>query len=164
MANCKDCGIEYGFLGGTQGRCDACFAKHRLAPLAPKDDPAKQLAEDMAERLAAQSMTVLLTTEAAAADLVIAKRFGIVTAECVFGMHMFKDLFAIGRDIFGGRSASMQNTLKDARNTALDELKLEAAKLGADAVVAVNLDYSEISGGGKSMLFLVASGTAVKLG
>jgi len=30
-------------------------------------------------------------------------------------------------------------------------------------VIGVKLDYSEFSGGGKSMLFLVASGTAVKL-
>jgi len=29
--------------------------------------------------------------------------------------------------------------------------------------VGIDLDYSEISGGGKSMLFLVASGTAVRL-
>ena len=28
-------------------------------------------------------------------------------------------------------------------------------------VIGVDLDYSEFSGGGKSMLFLVASGTAV---
>jgi uncharacterized protein YbjQ (UPF0145 family) len=30
-------------------------------------------------------------------------------------------------------------------------------------VVGVDLDYNEFSGGGKSMLFLVASGTAVRL-
>jgi hypothetical protein len=35
--------------------------------------------------------------------------------------------------------------------------------LGADAVVGVDLAYSEFSGGGKSMLFVVATGTAVKL-
>jgi len=40
---------------------------------------------------------------------------------------------------------------------------MEAMALGAHAVVGVDLDYSEISGGGKSMLFLVASGTAVTL-
>ena len=33
----------------------------------------------------------------------------------------------------------------------------------AHAVVGVDLDYSEISGGGKSMLFVVATGTAIKL-
>ena len=52
--------------------------------------------------------------------------------------------------------------LRDARNTCLEELKNEALELGADGVMGVDLDYSEISGAGKSMLFLVASGTAVK--
>ena len=41
------------------------------------------------------------------------------------------------------------------------ELKKEAYEIGADGVIGVDLDYSEFSGGGKSMLFLVASGTAV---
>lgn len=56
-----------------------------------------------------------------------------------------------------------QTKLREARNTVLAELKREAHRIGADAVVAVDLDYGEISGGGKSMLFLVASGTAVRL-
>ena len=56
----------------------------------------------------------------------------------------------------------MQQGLKEARTAALDELRAEALALGADAVVGIDLDYSEISGGGKSMLFLVASGTAVE--
>lgn len=52
---------------------------------------------------------------------------------------------------------------KKAREAALIELRLEAHQLGADAVVGIDLDYSEISGSGKSMLFLVASGTAVRV-
>ena len=42
-------------------------------------------------------------------------------------------------------------------------LKNEASEINADAVIGVKLDYSEFSGQGKSMLFLVASGTAVKI-
>jgi len=38
----------------------------------------------------------------------------------------------------------------------------EAYELGADGVIGIDLDYSEISGKGKGMLFLVASGIAVK--
>jgi uncharacterized protein YbjQ (UPF0145 family) len=68
-----------------------------------------------------------------------------------------------GGTSFGGRSKSYQSTLKDARKTVLLELRREAHRMGADAVLGVDLDYSEISGGGKSMLFMVASGTAVKL-
>jgi len=43
------------------------------------------------------------------------------------------------------------------------ELKREADALGANAVIATTLNYSEISGSGKSMLFVVAVGTAVRL-
>jgi uncharacterized protein YbjQ (UPF0145 family) len=42
-------------------------------------------------------------------------------------------------------------------------LRAEAFALEADAVVGVRLDFNEYSGGGKSMLFVVATGTAVKL-
>ena len=64
-------------------------------------------------------------------------------------------------DFFGGRSESTQGVLRDARRTCLNELRKEAFSVGANAVIAVDLDYSEFSGKGKSMLFLVASGTAV---
>ena len=43
------------------------------------------------------------------------------------------------------------------------ELRMEAFALEADALVGVQLDFSEFSGGGKSMLFAVAVGTAVKV-
>ena len=62
------------------------------------------------------------------------------------------------------RSAASQKVLRDARKTALAELRREALMVGADAVIAIDLDYQELSGGGKSgMLMIVASGTAVRL-
>ena len=70
------------------------------------------------------------------------------------------DVFAAARNIFGGRSDATQKVLNDLRETCLYELKALAYAKGADAVIAIDLDYSEFSGG---MLFLVASGTAVKL-
>ncbi|MDA9332301.1 YbjQ family protein [Gammaproteobacteria bacterium] len=86
----------------------------------------------------------------------------IVTAECVFGMNIFRDMFAGIRDIVGGRSDASQKVLRDLRDACLTELKQEAFDIGADGIVGVRLDYQEMSGGGKGMLFLVASGTAVK--
>jgi uncharacterized protein YbjQ (UPF0145 family) len=105
---------------------------------------------------------IILSTEAAP-DLRVAQRLDIVTAEFAVGMGLLTDVFNAWRDVFGGRSTSYQNALKEARKTVLDELRREAHAIGADAVLGVSLDYSEISGGGKSMMFLVASGTAVKL-
>ncbi|WP_323036211.1 YbjQ family protein [Pararhodobacter sp.] len=105
---------------------------------------------------------ILLTTETAH-DLPVVERLEILTSEVVIGLHLFKDIASSFRDVFGGRSKAMQTGLRDARKMALYELRREAAAVGADAVVGVHLNYSEISGGGKSMLFLVASGTAVRL-
>ena len=89
---------------------------------------------------------------------------GIITAECVYGMNLFGDIMASVRDIFGGRSEATQKVLRDAREVCLSELRQEAALIGADAVIAVDLDYQEISGRSKSgMILLVASGTAIRL-
>ena len=101
----------------------------------------------------------MLTTETAP-NLKITKRIEIVTAECAFGMNIFKDLFAGVRDIVGGRSEAVQKTMRDSRKTALYELKVEASLVGANAVVGVDLDYVEL-GSSSGMVMLVASGTAV---
>jgi len=103
---------------------------------------------------------IVLTTESYPEGMKITKRIEIVTAECAFGMNMFKDLFAGVRNIVGGRSEAVQKTMRDARRTALYELKKEAHAVGANAVVGIDLDYVELSGAG-SMVMLVASGTAV---
>jgi len=68
---------------------------------------------------------------------------------------------ACGNHRCRGRSAATQNTLRDARQAVMGQLRAEAYALGADAIVGVTLDYSEFSGAGKSMLFVVATGTAV---
>lgn len=77
-------------------------------------------------------------------------------------MNIFRDLFANIRDIVGGRSAAYEQELARARTIALDELKMAARQLGADAVVAVDLDY-EVLGANNGMLMVSVSGTAVKL-
>ena len=88
---------------------------------------------------------------------------GIVSGEAVMGTNIFRDMFAGIRDIFGGRSSASQKVLRDARRTSLTELRREALIAGANAVIAVDLDYSEISGDGKSMLLVVVSGTACRV-
>jgi uncharacterized protein YbjQ (UPF0145 family) len=88
---------------------------------------------------------------------------GVVTGEAILGANIFKDLFAGIRDIVGGRSGSYEQVLRDARTQALDDLAAEAQRLGADAVVGIDLDYETVGQGG-SMLMVTASGTAVKLG
>lgn len=110
------------------------------------------------------SDAIILTTAHTVANREIEREIDVITAECVFGMNMLRDLFAGIRDMFGGRSKGTQNVLRDSRDVALRELRETAAELGADAVIGVDLDYTELSGGEKNgMVIVVASGTAVKL-
>jgi uncharacterized protein YbjQ (UPF0145 family) len=87
---------------------------------------------------------------------------GVVTGEAILGANVFRDLFAGIRDVIGGRSGSYEEVLREARDAALREMEAEASKRGADAIVAVDLDYETVSQG--TMLMVTASGTAVKLG
>lgn len=116
-------------------------------------DEADEFAKDM-----------VLTTSYFVSGREIERDMAVITGECVFGMNVIRDMFANYTDFFGGRSTATQNVLRDARRVALGELKKEALRIGADAVTAIDLDYQELSGGGKlGMLMTVASGTAVKL-
>ena len=83
----------------------------------------------------------------------ITKYYGIVTGETIF---------ASIRDIVGGRSGSYEEVLRQAKDTALREMQDQAALLGANAVVGVDLDYETVGDSG-SMLMVTASGTAVRI-
>jgi len=123
----------------------------------------KQFDELPTEVIDELAKDLVVTTETGLSGYTIDERIEVISAECVFGMNIFKDFFAGMRDVFGGRSKASQKVLRDARHTCLTELRREALIVGANAIVAVDLDYSEISGDGKSMLFLVASGTACQV-
>ena len=149
---CRTCGKPFGFLEfSDDGIYTACY----------KEDRKKRESTDTVteQKRHAEIEAIVLTTETAP-NLNITKRIEIVTAECAFGMNIFKDLFAGIRDFVGGRSETVQKTMRDSRRTALYELKKEAHMVGANAVVGVDLDYMEMSTAG-SMVLLVASGTAV---
>jgi uncharacterized protein YbjQ (UPF0145 family) len=86
-----------------------------------------------------------------------------VTGEAIIGVNVFRDFFAGIRDIVGGRSGGYQNALKDAREHAMADMRDAAKRLGADAVVGVDLDY-EVLGKENGMLMVSINGTAVRLG
>ena len=160
MPKCTKCGKQVFSLNPEKGICSGCVADERYTKAVSKLDALGETPAPVVEERALAR--IILTTETAH-NLPVTERLDIITAEVVIGMNLFKDIVSAFSDTFGGRSKTMQDGLRQARQSALAELRREAHAVGADAVVGVDLDYSEISGGGKSMLFLVASGTAVKL-
>ena len=78
---------------------------------------------------------IVLTTTATVPNREVKEVVNIISAEVAVGMNIFKDMFSAVRDVVGGRAGSVQDTLRDLRNQALEELREEAARVGADAVV-----------------------------
>ena len=71
-------------------------------------------------------------------------------------MNAFKDVGAGMRNIFGGRAKSYENELASGVSDALAEMEQQAAQLGADAVVGVDIDYETV---GNNMLMVSTSGS-----
>ena len=105
---------------------------------------------------------MLLTTTNSVEGKKITTYYGMVTGEAIIGANIFKDFFASITDIVGGRSGAYEKSLKDAKNIAVQEMQDAAKGLGANAVLAIDLDYETV-GKDSGMLMVSASGTAVRI-
>ena len=90
----------------------------------------------------------------------IKQYLGIVTGETIIGANAIKDFMAGLTDFFGGRSTTYEKVLIEAKETAIKELEERATRLGANAIVGIDLDYETVGQNG-GMLMVTVSGTAV---
>lgn len=144
MPKCTSCGAEF-WIGGTE-LCADCDAK------------------EASKQVQAAMKNLILTTSIDVPNREVGEVLSIVSSEAAIGMNVFKDIANNWRDFVGGRSETSQNALKDTRTACLEELKKEAVKLRADAVIAVSFAYNQLNTSGPGgILFVAASGTAVTL-
>ncbi|HEX8681776.1 MAG TPA: heavy metal-binding domain-containing protein [Ardenticatenaceae bacterium] len=108
---------------------------------------------------------MILSTTSTIQGLDVYEYLGVVTGEAILGANIFRDLFAGIRDIVGGRAGSYEKELRRAREIAMEEMKEQARRLGANAVIGIDIDYETISiQDGGSMLMVTVSGTAMRVG
>lgn len=105
---------------------------------------------------------MIITTTPSIEGKRIREYLGVVTGEAVLGANLFRDLFAGIRDIVGGRSGAYEKELRRAREVAFREIEETARRLGANAVVGIDIDY-EVLGESNGMLMVSVSGTAVAI-
>ena len=103
---------------------------------------------------------MLMSTTAALDGKPVSRYIGIVTGEAIIGANVFRDMFAVVRDIVGGRSGTYEKALAEARDVALSEMQKRAEQMGANAIIGIDLDY-EVLGQANGMLMVSCSGTAV---
>lgn len=105
---------------------------------------------------------MLVTTTPNIEGKKIVKYIGLVNGEAIIGANFIKDFLAGIRDVVGGRSGAYEQGLREAKSIAIREMMDQAQRLGANAIIGVDLDFESVGGNG-SMLMVSANGTAVNI-
>lgn len=142
---CSKCGEKAGFFSGLtfyniHGRnmCSECAKKYI-------DEGTKN---------------IIVTTTHSVDGYSISSYLGIESVEIVIGTGIFSEFSSSIDDFLGARSTAFENKLSKAKETALKKLKFIAFEKGANAVVGIDLDYTEFSG---NRIGLIINGTLVSL-
>jgi uncharacterized protein YbjQ (UPF0145 family) len=167
MPTCNRCEKKFGLsFAGGRGLCPDChkIVQKELAERRFIESGGAINTEAPAHILDEQAAAIIVTTTTDIPGFQVAEIIKIVGAEAAIGMNLLQDAVNTLIDVIGGRSATIQATLRQARETCLVTLKREALFAGAEAVIGVKFDYSQASTSAGGILFVVATGTAVKLG
>lgn len=90
----------------------------------------------------------------------IEETLGLVKGNTVRARNIGRDITQSIRNITGGELKSYSGLMTQSRDEAVDRLVEAAEELGADAIVSVRFETSEITQGAAEIL---AYGTAVRL-
>jgi uncharacterized protein YbjQ (UPF0145 family) len=101
---------------------------------------------------------VILTTTDTVAGHRIVRTLGLVRGNTIRARHIGRDILANLRNVVGGEISEYTKLLAEAREQALDRLVEEAESLGANAVVSLRFQTTEVM---KAAAELLAYGTAV---
>lgn len=158
---CARCGQKQGLLsvlaadlGGADFVCSACQESDRL-----KQEKARQAETQRQEALKQIAKQVVVTTTPGLDGFKVRRYLGIESVEFVIGTGIFSEVSTSIQDLFGSRSTAFEQKLQNAKKYAMFALKLRAAEKGANAVVGIDLDYSEFSG---NRIALIINGTLVE--
>lgn len=108
---------------------------------------------------ASRSDVLVVTTEGVPGREAV-EALGLVRGSTVRAKHIGADIVAGLRNLVGGEVREYAALLAGAREQAIDRMTDEARHLGADAVVAVRMETSQIQQGASEV---VCYGTAVRL-
>ncbi len=87
---------------------------------------------------------------------------GIVTGQSTTGTGLFSEVTASVSDFFGSQSTAYNSKLAEGEIIAVSQVRTKALRIGANAILGVDIDYAEM-GGGRGMVMVCVTGTAVRL-
>ncbi|MGV2940321.1 YbjQ family protein [Mesobacillus sp. LC4] len=103
---------------------------------------------------------MIVTTTSTLQGKEVESYMGIVSGEAIMGANVVRDFLASVTDVIGGRSSAYENKLAEGREIAIREMEDKARRMGANAIIGVDLDFETLREG---MMMCIATGTAVKI-
>lgn len=106
------------------------------------------------------SLVATVTTDTVPGHEVV-EVLGIARGNTVKARNVGRDITQGIRNLAGGELTAYSTLLSQARDEAIARMEANAVEMGADAVVTVRMETSEITKGASEV---IAYGTAVRLG
>ncbi|WP_321779251.1 YbjQ family protein [Sulfurimonas sp.] len=161
MPKCIKCNYNFPEKELNDGYCTDCVSpevirKEQIVEVIRREKSRRE------EELRKEKIDSIFVTTETFIDVPIEKRICIVSAQCVYGINIIKDLFNFVRDIVGGRIGSIESGLNQANETILKELKEKVILNGGDAIIGVKIEHTYNNANGGSILSVFATGTVVK--
>ncbi|HHY34409.1 MAG TPA: heavy metal-binding domain-containing protein [Firmicutes bacterium] len=166
MPTCPNCG---GFVKREERQCPHCGHRADFEQIAREERQRREerfgvvsqsgSREDkkaVLERLASSVITVTIPY---VPGREIAKVVGIVTAEVVLGTGFFTELTTGLADFLGIRGTEFELKWREAKDAALQELRMNAAEMGCNAVVGLDMELETV----RDIPMIIATGTGVVL-
>ena len=88
------------------------------------------------------------------------RTLGLVRGNTIRARHVGHDIMAGLKNIVGGEIGEYTKLIAESREQAIDRMKEDAARLGANAIVGLRFTTSVLMGGAAELL---AYGTAVRV-
>ncbi len=161
---CTRCGVKLGMMATmfdteADHYCAKCTAE--MVDERWKDEQQQKMdKQQRIENLIQLSHKVVVTTTPGIDGYKVTDYLGIESVEFVIGTGLFSEITTDIQDLFGARSSAFEQKLSAAKKQAMDTLKFRAVEKGANAVVAIDIDYTEFSG---NRIALIINGTLVSV-
>ena len=162
---CDRCGTKVGFFSMRHSTPSGYLFCQKCTPVAEKEEREKKREKEESEKQRLKQLKqaadkIIVTTTPSVDGYHVRKYLGVESVEYVIGTGVFSELSSGIADFFGRRSSAFEQKLQTAKKNAMDGLKMLAAEQGANAIIGLDLDYSEFSG---NRVVLIINGTLVRL-
>ncbi len=107
-----------------------------------------------------QMKNINLTTTNNIDGYKVERYIDIASVEIVIGTGIFSEFLSDVSDFFGARSTAFETKLQKAKQSAFDKLKFIAVKNNGNAVIGIDIDYTEFTG---NRIGIIVNGTIVKI-